>query len=361
MKTGAILLACGMPREKFAKRKTTLTYNTGYETLFCMTSDTLTIADLAKACGVSRYTVSAILFPSPGNACIGFSEATRQRVIETSKRLNYRPHRASRNLLRKRQGVIGVLTSSIYTVPWTSIHAMLMQARQHDQVLSFEYFSPEDPELPLFIRERVVDGLIIYEAVPPVIEDAVASYRIPTVYVNTCRHQPHTINMDEAGAMKHVVRHLAAQGRKRLALIFHNGDTPYELERIAALQRACADLHLPAPQVLCFPDERRETIEQRLTGMLSDVSACDALIAPHVRFVSLIYKVCARLGRRIPQELGVVSMLNSDIFNDFDPPVSAFELPDQVWGERAVDMLNRIIAEEEPTDEILLPYQFIDR
>ncbi len=326
-----------------------------------MRSETLTIADLAKACGVSRYTVSAILFPSPGKACIGYSAATRQKVIETSKRLHYRPHRGSRNLLRNRQGVIGVLTSNFFMIPWTSIHAMLMQARQHDQVLSFEYFSPENPELPLFIREIVVDGLIIYEGAPPIIEEAVASYRIPTVYVNTCRHQPHTINMDEVGAMAHVASHLAAQGRKRLALIFRNGDTPYEMERAAALQHACADLHLPVPQVLCFPDGDRATFKHRLTEMLSGASSCDAVIVPHIGFVSLIYKICARLGRRIPQELVVVSMLNSDIFNDFDPPVSAFDLPDHAWGAQAVDMLNRIIAEKESTGEILLPYQFIDR
>ena len=292
----------------------------------------------------------------------GDSEATRQKVIETSKRLHYRPHRASRNLLKNRQGVIGVLTSCLYMIPWAAIHAMLMQARQYDQVLSFEAFSPEDPELPLFIREKVVDGLIIYETIPPPIEQALARYRIPAVFVNTSLHRPCAINMDESGAIKQVAKHLAQQGRTRFALVVKGNVGPYEAERTVALQRACAALGLAAPQTMSFPEGLdRAIVEQRLTEMLADASACDALIVPHVWFVSLAYKVCARLGRRLPKELVVVSMVDNDMLRDFDPPVSAFDLPEIRLGELAVEMLNGLIAGKKSADEVLLKYPFINR
>ncbi len=212
------------------------------------------IQDVAAACRVSRRTVSAILFPSAKNASIGFSEATRDQVLSVAKELRYRPHRASRNLLVRRHGVIGILTGQFYMIPWPSINAMLIKANMFDQVLSFEFLSQDSQKLPLFIRENVVDGLIIYERVPAAIEQAIEFHRIPVVFVNICRHSgPNIINMDEAGAIKTAVLHLVALGRRLPAIVQLNDSAPLELERSLALREACRNSRMEEPLDLQLP------------------------------------------------------------------------------------------------------------
>lgn len=67
-----------------------------------------TIIDVARAAGVSRQTVTRAL-----NGLPDISSATRQRVIEAAKNLNYRPNRAAQNLVKGREVVVGLVVSDL--------------------------------------------------------------------------------------------------------------------------------------------------------------------------------------------------------------------------------------------------------
>jgi len=320
-----------------------------------------TIADIAAACGVSRWTVSAVLFPSANNKHVGYSEETKQKVLAAVQRLKYRPNRGSRNLLTRKHGAIGVLTAQFFNIPWHSIHAMLSTAKASDQILSFEAFTPGDAALPLFIRENAVDGLVLYEQIPPAIEQAIKTHNIPAVYVNTCRHDyPNTINMDEAGAIAQAVDHLATGGRKAITLIGRTPIAPFEQERIDALQRACERHGLQQMQPLLLPDTSSglEAGRQALAEFLTRNPACDALIAPHAGFVGMLFHVCQKLGRVIPRDLAVICMQNPEQLCNFDPPVTGLELAERQMGELAVETLNHLIAGGKPVPEMRLAYAF---
>jgi DNA-binding LacI/PurR family transcriptional regulator len=318
------------------------------------------IKDVAEACGVSRRTVSAILFPSAKNKAIGFSETTRDHVVSVSKKLRYRPHRGSRNLLVRRQGVIGILTGQFFMIPWPSINAMLIEAKTCDQILSFEYLCPDALELPLFIRENVVDGLIIYERVAAAIEQAIEFHHIPTVYVNTCRHTgSNLINMDEIGAMTMAVEHLVSMRLRRPAIILLDGSAPLEQERIQALRAACRNSKLERPLILDLPEwsANRQQSQAKLEEFLTANTACDSMIAPHGGVVSTVYKSCRRLGRRIPDDLAVISMQDAEMLLDFEPQVTAFDLPTHELGTQSVAMLNQVLHGRKVSREVLIPYK----
>lgn len=323
----------------------------------------MTIADLAAACGVSRWTVSAVLFPSEKNRHVGVSDATRTAVTAAAERLRYRPHRASRKLLARQTSAIGILTSSFFSVPWTSIHAMLRSATAHGQVISFESIADDAGELPLFVREHVVDGLIVFEPMAPRIEAAIAHHRIPLVQVNTSRRgQRDSIVMDEAGAIGSAVAHLAEGGRKEIALIVAHGEALFEQERMAALKRACTRARI-TPRVLPFAgvDTRPPDGHRHLSAFLAQHPGIDAVIAPHDAFVGMLYRWALEQGRRIPADLAVVCMQDPDRLLHLVPPVSAFELPEARLGELAVETLQRRLSGAEPLPEVVLPYHFTVR
>lgn len=54
-----------------------------------------TAADIARAVGVSRATVGYVLNDTPGQT---ISQATRERVLESARRLGYRPRAAAQAL-----------------------------------------------------------------------------------------------------------------------------------------------------------------------------------------------------------------------------------------------------------------------
>lgn len=67
-----------------------------------------TIIDVARAADVSRQTVTRALNDLPE-----VSAATRARVIDAARRLNYRPNRAAQNLVKGREIVVGLVVSDL--------------------------------------------------------------------------------------------------------------------------------------------------------------------------------------------------------------------------------------------------------
>src|SRR5580658_8582992 len=67
----------------------------------------ITLRELAEQLSLSRTTISMILNDVPEAA--RFPENTRQRVVESARRLGYRPNYFARSLGRKRSYLIGVI------------------------------------------------------------------------------------------------------------------------------------------------------------------------------------------------------------------------------------------------------------
>src|SRR4051812_9863149 len=67
-----------------------------------------TLTDVAKLCGVTPATVSRVL-----NCKQKFSasDAVRQKIIETARKLGYMPDLAARNLNRRTTHIIGLFAS----------------------------------------------------------------------------------------------------------------------------------------------------------------------------------------------------------------------------------------------------------
>lgn len=64
-----------------------------------MSQQSVTMADVAKAAGVSRTTVSFVL---NGRMESSIPETTRERINQTARELGYRPNAAARTLASKR-------------------------------------------------------------------------------------------------------------------------------------------------------------------------------------------------------------------------------------------------------------------
>ncbi|HWL52144.1 MAG TPA: LacI family DNA-binding transcriptional regulator [Chthoniobacteraceae bacterium] len=71
----------------------------------------LTQKDIARALGLSAATVTNILSGKPG---LRYSEATRQRVLQTAAELGYQPNRSWQTVRRGRSNLIGIITVGVH-------------------------------------------------------------------------------------------------------------------------------------------------------------------------------------------------------------------------------------------------------
>src|SRR5271157_6393712 len=124
-----------------------------------------TMMDIARDLNVSVVTVSKVLRHQGS-----ISLATRNRVLQRAKELNYQMNWVARSLVTRRTYTIGLLLPD-FTHPFFAeiARAVAQTVRPHGYHVIISYFE-EDPELELSeadsLLARQVDGLIIASAQP---------------------------------------------------------------------------------------------------------------------------------------------------------------------------------------------------
>ena len=218
----------------------------------------VTITDIAKACGVSRATVSKALNGAPD-----IKAETVERIRSCARELGYHPNAAARALKMGRSYNLGVLFSD-----------------QTGGGLSHEYFSrilesikAEAGKLGYDItfisqnlgsmtmdylehtRYRCCDGVVIASADfhdPAIVRLAVSE--IPTVSLDYIFDSRTAILSDNVQGMEKLVRYVYGKGHRRIAFI-HGENTSVTQKRLASFKKTCTALGLAIP-----PEYIREAI-----------------------------------------------------------------------------------------------------
>lgn len=90
----------------------------------------VTQSEIARITGFSRSTVSTIL---AGKFAQNYSEETRRLVLDTARRLNYRPNRQALSLKTGESGIVGVVhTGSVLPVTHQRIEEVVRRVRDYE-------------------------------------------------------------------------------------------------------------------------------------------------------------------------------------------------------------------------------------
>src|SRR5450432_2773718 len=106
----------------------------------------VTIKDIARECGVSAVTVSAVINNKQGEV----SAATRERVLAATRRMHYRPSAVARRLVGKRMNTIGMADRTAEASYWGSPYEMpvfagiVFGARKHHWEIMYFAGQPTD-------------------------------------------------------------------------------------------------------------------------------------------------------------------------------------------------------------------------
>ena len=122
-----------------------------------------TISDVAEKAGVSRSLVSAVL--SGRKSTIRVSEATREKVLQAAREINYRPSLIAKSLLSRRSFLLAYLCTGggSWGVSTRLLRSIQNACRLHDySLVIYPSDSLEEEERNLHAAlERQVDGIIV--------------------------------------------------------------------------------------------------------------------------------------------------------------------------------------------------------
>lgn len=303
------------------------------------------IEDVARAAGVSNATVSHAL---TGRGRV--SDSTRLRVKETATRLGYVPNQHASGLSSGRSRMLALqvanydseqmMPSSLYFSELVNGAAAAARSHGYSLLLAPTYASLGD------CRSFSFDGVIVVDATgKEALLTAGLERGCPAVTVGRQRRgtadQVVAIDVDHARLISGMLDHLHDGGYCHPAILADRSRIPYVRESVNAYRRWARRRHIDPVVIQASPLTLRSAADATERVLAStEVDAVHALTDDSALGVVMAAR---RMGRRIPQELGLTASMDSPAFEAVEPTVTAAQLDAPGHGAAAVDQLVALI------------------
>ena len=327
----------------------------------------ITLRELAERVGLSRTTISMILNDVP--EATRFPKETRQRVVESAKRLGYRPNYFARSLGKSRTYLIGVIAPDFAN----GFEAAVLSGFQR-HLLNTRYTSFVSTHLwsaSLLRRhvetlcDRGAEGLLLINSTPS------ESPGIPAVTICTDRSPIWStrVSIDNAFGIGKAISHLVSLGHREIAFIKGpegSGDTE---ERWNAVVSTCRTLGLRVEPGLTVQLERSEppgaghAEEGHIAAhkLLRSGKSFTALVAFNDISALGAMTGLREAGYDVPEDVSIIGFDDIEFAGIAYPPLTTIRQPLHEMGATAAELLIRRIANDESVQNICVSPELIVR
>ncbi len=319
---------------------------------------TVTIRDVARRAAVSVASASRAL-----NNHSSVTPATRQRVLDAARALDYVPHLGARSLSRGRSHTIGVVLPDLFGEFFSEIIRGIDRAahrRGLQLLLSNMHGSAEETELAIRAMRGRVDGLLVMS--PQVDVDFLGRNLpkgLPAIVMNAAASDgTHpTIAIDNIAGAREAVAHLVAQGCRRIAHVTGPEGNADADARRAGFRAAIAE-RLGAHAGIEIPGDFSEASGIAAAQHILADRRIDGVFAANDMMAVACMATLAEGGVRAPDDVAMIGFDGVPIAQYVTPALSTMALNLAELGERALERLVAITeseAEIEATTEMLKP------
>ena len=322
-----------------------------------------TITDVAKLCGVTPATVSRVL-----NAKSEFStsDAVRERILETARKVGYVPDLAARNLNRQSTHIIGVFASPRTHIAEGINESLLEGIAGVLHPAGYDVFFELSPlnDIKHALPFWRFDGAILMQAPKPETVAELDRRRVAYVCVNERVGKPvaHVLADDTMGTNR-VLDHLAQLGHKRIAYANARGTyfSHYSVgERYETLLSGARKRGMTLVPGHDQPFESPEAfIDQSVK-----VGGATAVITYDHHIAVVLVGASYAMGVRIPDDFSLVCF--NDVFPIalLPPPLTAVKVSGHEMGRVGAELLLNALASKKTggvSKEIRVPEDLVVR
>ncbi len=314
---------------------------------------TTTIADVARRAGVSTATVSRVL------AGVGGARpATRERVLDAARELEFRPSVVARSLRRRATLTLGLIVTDIENPYFPQLVRAVEDAARADGYAILLCNADDDPDreaaLLDVLVERRVDGLIVAASrVGTRQREWLSRAPVPVVLVNT---RPDDVDVpsiisDNAAGGRLAAEHLLALGHRRFGYLLpppRNVDAPERLAGVrdalaaaAATSRSGGDTRRRPDLVVGHGPPTVEGGEAAMTELLRRGAAPDAarptaIVAYNDLMAIGALRAIRAAGLVVPADISVVGFDDVSFAAFTEPPLTTIRQATAEMGRWAV-------------------------
>ncbi|MEO6533514.1 MAG: LacI family DNA-binding transcriptional regulator [Pseudolysinimonas sp.] len=299
------------------------------------------LTDVAALAGVSSAAASRVL---SGDTTIRVSDATRERVLDAVRQLEYVPNHAGRSLRTSRSSTIALVIPDVTSAVFAELANGAEQAaaaRGLAIVLGRAERVQEDGDwLRRMLGESRIDGVILQLSDGTELGqlDAMAARGTPIVVINSIDEGPlSTIVLDDAAGIRIAVEHLHSVGHQQIGLVGGMPGNATAQRREAGFRAGMSDAALTV----------REEWITRLGYTGSDGRAAVELLEARgpLPTALVVANLNAALGvlaaihareLRVPSDVSIVAMHDVWYADATWPPITTVRMPMRELGAAAV-------------------------
>lgn len=304
----------------------------------------VTIADIARVCGVSKMTVSNVLNGRDDKV----SMTTKKRVLDAAAELHYQPSAAARSLSVSRSEIISL-------VYYAAAEGDLGLSNPHDAMLLGEierHLSARGKHLMIHaatdaadtarrLRSWNVDGALFLGVLADEVEQLRRHQDVPMVFIDAYGDaEISTVGLDDAQGSYEATRLLLAAGHRSIAFVGPGATSAGVINaRFTGYTRALAEADIDVADMrvlanLTFADA--EAAAEKLLAHPQRFTA--AVVTADILAIGLI-KAFARRAIRVPEDFSLVGFDDLPIADMVTPSLTTIRQDIAEKARVAVDLL----------------------
>lgn len=321
------------------------------------------ITDVARLAGVSTATVSRVVSLAP----YAVSPATRERVLEAARALDYVPNALARGLHKSHVPVVGVIVHDI-TDPYfaevvrgvedaASVGGFLVITCSSDRIAAREHsyvrlLRSMRASTVIFAGSGLVDPDLNAEVAKHLA--AMRAYGAAIVHLSPHADGDADIGIDNAAGIERIVGSLVDLGHRRIACLAGPASLYVSEHRLAGYRRGLDAAGVPFdPRLVVRSGFNREAGALGVDALLAaDVPFTAICAANDLLALGAIARL-AELGIDVPGEVSVAGFDDIPTAAMATPALSTVRLPLQEIGRRAFAHAERQLAGETPSSVVL--------
>lgn len=320
-----------------------------------------TIKDVAKETGLTVTTVSRVL-----NNRGYISDKTREKVYAAMKKLNYSPNEVARSLSKKTTNTIGVIVPHIrhpYFSEMISHIENKASKRGYKIILcNSQNKDHKEREYIEMCRSNRVAGIILCSGGVSVNEFDEINVPIIT-FERFIETGTAAVACDNLQGGKIATEHLIERGCKNLLHVSGVSETTMPADdRANGFIEVCEKNGIKHSEIATNQYqynnlEYHELIEKAI----SENQEIDGVFASSDLIAAQVIQVCAKYGKKIPQDIKLVGFDDVSIASLTTPTITTIHQPTSEMAELAVDMLIAAAEGKTVASRSILPVTLIKR
>ncbi|MBL7881762.1 MULTISPECIES: LacI family DNA-binding transcriptional regulator [Chryseobacterium] len=304
------------------------------------------IKDIARIAEVSVATVSYVLNKKEGSR---ISEATKTRILDVAKSINYTPNKIAKSLKMNKTKLIGLIVADISNDFYSNIARNI-----EDEAMKLGYTlligsCDENPEkfkkLTELFSEQQVDGMIIApvvdsdEAINKLIQE---EYPIVTIdrYLKNVSLPGVMINNSEIS--EHICDHLVKKDFDEIIYVGYDTELPHLLDRQDGFDQRISKSDISAKRILIGIHNITEEVHQKMQENL-DLSKKTAIYfsSNKLGIAGLRYLIDHNIS--VPEQVSLVAFDETEAYYLFPTEVSFVQQPLYDMARESVKLLDNQI------------------